>query len=199
MRVLIACEFSGIVRDAFIRLGHDAWSCDLLPTEQPGPHFQGDVEDVLDLNWDLLIAHPPCTHLAISGARWFYKKKRRQRRSLEFVRLLMGAGIKRIAIENPVSIISSRIRPPDQIIQPWQFGHPETKATCLWLKNLPKLKPTKIVAGRTPRVHFTPPGPNRWKERSRTYQGIAEAMAEQWGNLKGAAGDLPRRSTTAQR
>ncbi len=180
MRVLVACEFSGIVRDAFVARGHDAWSCDLLPTERPGNHIEGNVHGVLCDGWDLLIAHPPCTHLAVSGARWFAKKQVEQFMALEFVRALLAAPIPCIALENPVSIISSQIRKPDQIVQPWQFGHGETKATCLWLKNLPKLVPTKIVKGRTPRVHFASPGPERWKERSRTLTGLAEAMAEQW-------------------
>lgn len=181
MRILVACEYSGIVRDAFIAADHDAISCDLLPTESDGPHYQGDVRDLLDDGWDLMIAHPPCTHLAVSGARWFRNKVSEQAEALDFVRLLMSAPIERIAIENPVSVISSKIRKPDQIIQPWQFGHGETKATCLWLKNLPKLKPTGIVEGRDNRIHRMPPSPDRWKERSRTYSGIAFAMAEQWG------------------
>ena len=186
MRVLIACEFSGRVRDAFIAAGHDAMSCDLLPTDEPGPHYQGDIRDVLYVGpmsqrWDLMIAHPPCTHLAVSGARWFKGKLLEQAEALDFVRLLMDAPVERIAIENPISIISSQIRKPDQVIQPWQYGHGETKATCLWLKGLPKLTPTNIVAGREARVHKMPPGPNRWKERSLTYAGIAAAMAEQWG------------------
>lgn len=181
MRVLIACEFSGIVRDAFIRRGHDAMSCDLLPTESPGPHYQGDVLNILNDGWGLMIAHPPCTYLAVSGARWFAGRRKEQEAALEFVRLLMGAPIHRIAIENPISVISSRIRKPDQIIQPWMFGHPETKATCLWLKNLPPLKQTNIVEGRSNRVHREPPGPDRWKNRSRSFRGIAEAMADQWG------------------
>lgn len=180
MRVLVACEYSGRVRDAFLQAGHDAMSCDLLPTDEPGPHYQGDVRDVLDSGWDLMIAHPPCTHLAVSGARWFKDKLVEQAEALDFVRMLMAAPVERIAIENPVSIISSRIRKPDQIIQPWQFGHGETKATCLWLKNLPKLVPTSIVEGREARIHRMPPGPDRWKERSRTYPGIAAAMAAQW-------------------
>ena len=182
MRVLVACEYSGRVRDAFIRRGHDAMSCDLLPTETPGPHYQGDVRDVIDDGWDLMIAHPPCTHLAVSGARWFKDKQTEQVEALEFVRLLMAARIPRIAVENPVSIISSRIRRPDQVIQPWQFGHGETKATCLWLKGLPKLLPTNVVEGREAKVHRMPPGPDRWKHRSRTYVGIAQAMAQQWGS-----------------
>ena len=156
-------------------------SCDLLPSETPGPHHQGDVRDVLAHGWDLMIAHPPCTHLAVSGARWFKDKREEQAEALDFVRLLLDAPIPRIALENPVSIISSKIRKPDQIIQPWQFGHGETKATCLWLKGLPSLQPTDIVEGRTARVHRMPPGPDRWKERSRTYGGVAEAMAAQWG------------------
>lgn len=182
-RVLVACESSGVVRDAFIRAGHVAMSCDLLPTEQPGPHYQGDVRDVLDDGWDLMVAHPPCTHLAVSGARWFKDKLIEQEEALHFVRLLLAAPIPRIALENPISIISSRIRKPDQIIQPWQFGHGETKATCLWLKNLPKLQPTDVVEGREARVHKMPPGPNRWRERSRTYLGIGAAMANQWGRV----------------
>ena len=182
MRVLVACEFSGTVRDAFIRAGHDAMSCDLLPSETPGPHYRGDVRDVLlDDGWDLMVAHPPCTHLAVSGARWFKDKVNEQAEALAFVRLLLDAPIPRIALENPVSIISSKIRKPDQTIQPWQFGHGETKATCLWLKGLPLLTPTNIVPGREARVHLMPPGPNRWRERSRTFPGIAQAMADQWG------------------
>ena len=181
MRVLVACEFSGIVRDAFIAAGHDAVSCDILPTEAPGPHIQEDVRYILDLGWDLMVSHPPCTHLAVSGARWFTEKRKEQAEALEFVRLLLDAPIPRIALENPVSIISSHIRRPDQIIQPWQFGHGETKATCLWLKGLPPLVPTRIVDGRQARVHHMSPGPNRWRERSRTFPGIAAAMAEQWG------------------
>jgi hypothetical protein len=169
------------VRDAFAARGHDAWSCDLLPTERLGNHIHGDVLQHLHRNWDLMIAHPPCTHLAVSGARWFKDKQIEQAEALDFVHRLMDAPIPRIALENPISIISSRIRKPDQIIQPWQFGHGETKATCLWLKNLPKLLPTNIVEGREARIHKMPPGPDRWKERSRTFEGIAQAMAEQWG------------------
>ena len=183
MRVLIACEFSGIVRSAFRARGHDAWSCDLLPAEDGSDfHIQGDALDAMKSDWDLMIAHPPCTHLAVSGARWFKDKQKEQAEALEFVRQLMAAPIPLIAIENPISIISSRIRKPDQIIQPWQFGHGETKATCLWLKNLPTLIPTDVVEGRDARVHKMPPGPDRWKERSRTFRGIGEAMASQWGN-----------------
>lgn len=195
-RVLIACEFSGVVRRAFRALGHDAWSCDLLPAEDGSQyHFEGDVTDYIGLpgllrtshenpcHWDLMIAHPPCTHLAVSGARWFKDKREEQEAALGFVRSLMDAPIPHIAIENPISIISSRIRKPDQIIQPWMFGHGETKATCLWLKNLPTLAPTNVVEGREARVHRMPPGPDRWKERSRTFEGIAAAMAGQWGPL----------------
>jgi site-specific DNA-cytosine methylase len=185
-RLLVACEYSGRVRDAFRSVGWDAWSCDLLPSEVPGPHFMGPVEHLLGLGWDMLIGHPPCTHLAVSGSRWFGSKASQQAEALRFVRLLMDAPIPCIAIENPVSIISSRIRQPDQTIHPWQFGHGETKATCLWLKNLPQLQPTRIVAGREARVHRMPPGPDRWKERSRTFEGIAQAMAEQWGRQPAA-------------
>ena len=184
IRVLVACEFSGIVRDAFLAAGHDAVSCDLLPSERPGPHIEWDaVEVAYNEPWDLMIAHPPCTHLAVSGARWFKDKLAEQAEALEFVRLLLDAPIPRIALENPVSIISSRIRKPDQIIQPWMFGHGETKATCLWLKNLPKLEPTNVVPGREARVHKMAPSPDRWRERSRTFEGIAAAMADQWGYL----------------
>ena len=183
LRVLVACEYSGTVREAFRVRGHDATSCDLLPTERDGPHYQGSVLDILNDGWDLMICHPPCTHLAVSGARHFAAKKASgvQDEALDFVRALLNADIPRIALENPVSIISSRIRKPDQVIQPWQFGHGETKATCLWLKNLPPLKCTNIVDGRANRIHRMPPGPNRWRERSRTFQGIADAMADQWG------------------
>jgi hypothetical protein len=181
MKVLIACEYSGVVRDAFRAVGHDALSCDLLPTEVPGPHYVGDVRDLLNDGFDLMIAHPPCTHLAVSGARWFGEKQREQAEALDFVRLLLNAPIPRIALENPVSIISSRIAKPNQIIQPWQFGHGEMKTTCLWLRGLPKLVPTDIVAGREQRIHRMAPSPDRWKERSRTFTGIAEAMADQWG------------------
>lgn len=180
MRILIACEYSGTVRDAFIASGHDAISCDLLPTEVPGPHYQGDVINIIGDGRDMMIAHPPCTHLAVSGARWFHLKQQEQQEALDFVRLLMNAPIPRIAIENPVSIISSRIRKPDQVIQPWMFGHGETKATCLWLKGLPKLTPTNVVEGREQRIHKMPPSPDRWKLRSTTYKGIAAAMAQQW-------------------
>lgn len=181
MRVLVACEFSGIVRDAFIAAGHDTMSCDLLPTERPGPHHRGDVTGLLDGGWDLMVAHPPCTHLAVSGARWWPGRQSEQDAALRFVLLLLDAPIDRIALENPVGALSTRIRPPEQILQPWQFGHGETKATCLWLKNLPPLTPTDVVDGREPRIHLMPPGPNRWRERSRTYPGVAAAMAAQWG------------------
>ncbi len=184
LRILVACEFSGVVREAFKAKGHDAWSCDLLPSEIPGHHFEGNVLDVLGEGWDLMIAHPPCTHLAVSGARWFKEKVKEQKYALEFVRKLREAPIEKICIENPISILSSRWRKPDQVIQPWQFGHGETKATCLWLKNLPLLKSTNIVEGREARIHKMPPSENRWKERSRTYQGIAKAMADQWSNLR---------------
>jgi site-specific DNA-cytosine methylase len=184
MRVLVACEYSATVRDAFRAKGFDAWSCDLLPTEgDPQWHIQGDaLEAVHGQQWDLLIAHPPCTHLAVSGARHFAAKiaDGRQQEALDFVRLLLDAPIPHIALENPVSVISSHIRKPDQTIQPWQFGHGETKATCFWLKNLPPLNPTQIVEGREARIHKMPPGPDRWKLRSKTYSGVAQAMADQW-------------------
>jgi hypothetical protein len=154
-----------------------------MQSEQPGEHYQGDVRDIINQGWDLMIAHPPCTHLAVSGARYFYRKQNEQKEALEFVKELMSAPIEKICIENPISIISSKIRKPDQIIQPWMFGHGETKATCLWLKGLPLLKPTNIVEGRENRIHRMPPSPERWKNRSRTYSGIAKAMAEQWGNI----------------
>lgn len=183
MKVLVACEYSGIVRDAFIARGHDAMSCDLLPSETEGPHYQGDVRDVLDYPWDLMVAHPPCTHLSVSGARHFEAKRMdgRQQSAASFFMALARAPIARIAIENQVCVMSSLWRKPDQVIQPWQFGHGETKATCLWLKGLPRLAPTQIVEGREARVHRMPPSPERWKERSRTLTGIAAAMASQWG------------------
>ena len=185
MRVIVGCEFSGVVAGAFRKRGHEAYSCDLLPTEgNPKWHFQMDLLELLKIEqFDLAIFHPPCTHLAVSGARWFKEKQTEQAEALDFVRLLMGAPIERIAIENPISIISSKIRKPEQIIQPWQFGHGETKATCLWLKGLPKLQPTNIVEGREQRIHKMPPSPDRWRERSRTFTGIASAMAQQWGGL----------------
>lgn len=183
MRVLVACEFSGIVRQSFRFHGHEVWSCDILPTERPpsSRHIQGNVLDVLGYGWDLMIAHPPCTHLAVSGARWWKDKEVEQKEAVEFFMALIEAPIPLIAVENPIGHMSTVYRKPDQIIQPWQFGHGETKATCLWLKGLPKLKPTNIVEGREPVVHHMPPGPDRWKNRSRTYQGIANAMAAQWG------------------
>lgn len=184
MRVLVACEYSGTVRDAFIRRGHDAVSCDLLPTESPGAHYQGNVLDIINDGWDLMIAHPPCTDLAVSGARHFEEKRKdgRQQASINFFMQLANADIGMIAVENPICIMSTIWRKPDQIIQPWQFGHGETKATCLWLKGLPKLNPTNIVDGREQRIHRMPPSKDRWKIRSKTYQGIADAMADQWGN-----------------
>ena len=196
MKVLIACESSGTVRDAFIRAGHDAMSCDILPTEKPGPHYQGDVRDVLGDGWDLLIGHPPCTYLSVSGMHWTTRGLRDPQLTedaLAFARLLMDAPIARIAIENPVSIISSRIRKPDQIIQPYQFGHDASKKTCLWLKGLPPLRLTafvdpRIVGGKPRWENQTdsgqnklPPSKDRWRMRSKTYQGIADAMAAQWG------------------
>lgn len=192
MRVLIACEYSGTVRDAFIAEGHDAMSCDLLPTDAPGPHFQGDVTEVLGDGWDLMIAHPPCTHLAVSGAAWFHKKQAEQAAALDFVRLLMNAPIPRICVENPISIISTRIMPPSQVVHPWMFGHPEQKSTCLWLKSLPILQTTNDVYDEMmllpkkdrERMHYMSPGPNRWKERSKTYSGIAKAMASQWSDIR---------------
>ena len=193
MKVLVACEYSGRVRDAFIAAGHEAMSCDLLPTESPGPHYQGDVFDIIDDGWDLMVAHPPCTYLAISGLHWNKRipgRAEKTEEALEFVRRLLNADIKKIALENPISCISSRIRKPDQIIQPWQFGHPESKKTCLWLKNLPPLQHTNVLqkpeSGRW--NNQTPsgnnklgPSPDRWKKRSLTYLGIAQAMADQWG------------------
>lgn len=183
--MLIACEYSGTVRDAFIRGGHDAMSCDLLPTDVPGPHYQGDLFDVIDYPWDLAIFHPPCTHLSVSGARHFAEKRMdgRQQSAVSFFMRIVRASahIPKTAIENPICIMSSLYRQPDQIINPFQFGHGETKATCLWLKGLPLLTPANIVEGREDRIHKMPPSPERWKERSKTYQGIADAMAVQWG------------------
>jgi site-specific DNA-cytosine methylase len=183
MRVLVACEFSGRVRDAFAARGHFAMSADLLPSDLPGNHYVGDVRDLLGEGWDLLIAHPPCTHLAVSGARHFAAKKASgvQDLALQFVRELLDAPIPLIALENPVSVISTRVRKPCQVVQPWMFGHGETKATCLWLKGLPRLLPTEVVAGRSAICHRMPPSANRWKLRSATYPGIAAAMAAQWG------------------
>ena len=180
----MGCEFSGIVREAFRARGHEAWSCDRFPTEIPSKyHFQGDIGwPLLAYGWDLLIAFPPCTHLSASGARWWKDKAEVQEDAIKFVKMLAGQDLPRIAIENPVGRLSTGWRKPDQIIQPWQFGHGETKTTCLWLKNLPKLQPTNIVEGRYPRVHRMSKTADRWKKRSRTYQGIAEAMADQWGD-----------------
>ena len=190
MRVLVACEYSGRVRDSFIAKGHEAMSCDLLPTEKPGPHYQGDVRDVMDYPWDLMIAHPPCTDLSVSGAAWFEKKKMNgsQQMSASFFMMLAKSDIPRIAIENPICIMSRLWRKPDQIIQPWMFGHMEQKATCLWLKNLPVLHPSNDVKAqmmelpknKRERLHYLPPSDDRWKLRSETFQGIADAMAEQW-------------------
>lgn len=187
LRVLVGCEFSGVVRSAFRAAGHNAWSCDLLPADDGGPHLCGDVRDVVGMGWDMAIFHPPCTHLAVSGARWFKNKQREQAEALEFVGLLLAAPIHSICLENPVSIISTRFRKPDQIIQPWMFGHPEQKATCLWLRNLPPLVPTNVLPARDQWDNQTPSGQNklgpskdRWRLRSKTYEGIAAAMAEQW-------------------
>lgn len=195
MRVLVACEFSGTVREAFRARGHEAWSCDLLPTEMPGPHIQGDVRDILGDGWDLMIAHPPCTYLASSGLHWNRRRPERQAltdAAVVFVQTLLGAPIARIAVENPIGALSSRVRRPNQIIHPWQFGHDASKATCLWLQGLPLLVPTEVLpGGRTARRgNQTPsgqnklgPSPDRWKQRSLTYPGIAAAMAGQWGSL----------------
>ena len=182
MRILVACEFSGIVRDAFLAAGHNAVSCDILPSERPGPHIQGDVLNYLGDGWDMMLAFPPCTHLAASGARWFAAKRAdgRQQAGVDFFLRFTDTDIPRWCIENPVGIMSTLYRKPDQIIQPWQYGHPETKKTCLWLKGLSPLVPTDVVPGREARIHRMPPGPNRGRERSRTYAGIAIAMAEQW-------------------
>lgn len=183
MRVLIACEFSGIVREAFVARGHDAWSCDLLPSEIPGQHIIGDVLEIINNGWDLIIAHPPCMHLCSSGARWFPEKRAdgRQQAAIDFFLWFTKIDCPHVAIENPIGIMSTLYRKPDQIIQPFQFGHGETKATCLWLKGLPRLTPTEIVDGKAARVHREPPAPDRWKNRSRTLPGIAQAMAGQWG------------------
>lgn len=188
MRVLVACEFSGVVRDAFAKLGHFAVSCDILPSATKGKHYQGDVMDIIYHDWDLMIAHPPCTFLAVSGARWWSDRKPEQEAAERFFLALAESPIDRICIENPIGKMSGW-RKPDQIIQPWQFGHGETKATCLWLKNLPKLYPTEVVEGRIPRVHHESPGikngMTRQQRRSVTYQGIADAMATQWGGNAG--------------
>jgi len=197
MKVLVACEFSGVVREAFAKRGHDAWSCDLLPSEIPGKHFQCDIVEVLsnfiwNYNpvtgvgdaWDLMIAFPPCTYLSSSGARWWSQRRREQEGAIRFVQFLLGQdAIRRVALENPIGILSTRYRKPDQIIHPWMFGIGETKATCLWLRGVPPLMATLVHTGRYPRVHLEPPSNERWKNRSRTYLEIAEAMAEQWGNL----------------
>ena len=183
MRVLVGCEFSGTVRRAFRALGHDAWSCDILPSEDGSPyHRQGDVLEAVDDDWDLGIFHPPCTRLTVAGARWFKGKEQEQADAIAFVERLWACAIPRVCIENPIGVLSthSRLGEPTQIVQPWQFGHPETKATCLWLRHLSPLDPTQIVEGREARIHRMAPGPNRWRERSRTYQGIADAMAQQW-------------------
>jgi len=198
VKVLVACEYSGRVRDAFLAIGHDAMSCDLLPTDALGPHYQGDVQDVLGQGWDLMIAHPPCTYLASSGLHWNKRQPDRAVKTeaaLQFVMALLNAPIERIALENPIGCISTRVRKPEQVIQPWQFGDDASKATCLWLKNLPPLKPTKLIPGRLVNgkrrwANQTDSGQNRlspsadrWKKRSETYQGIAVAMADQWGSL----------------
>lgn len=195
MKVLVACEYSGTVRDAFLARGHDAMSCDLLPTESPGPHYQGDVIDILNDGWDLMIAHPPCTHLAVSGAAWFAEKRAdgRQQSGIDFFMKMINANIPKICVENPVCIMSSMYRKPDQIIQPYMFGHPESKKTCLWLKNIPKLIPSNNVKSewellpknKRERLHYLPPSVDRWKLRSKTFPGIAEAMAIQWGDVYG--------------
>lgn len=185
MRVLVGCEYSGVVRDAFIALGHDATSCDLLPTDEPGPHYAGDLFDVMDYPWDLAIFHPPCTHLSVSGAKHFQQKRldgRQQSAASFFMKIVRySEHIPMVAIENPVCIMSSLWRKPDQTIQPWMFGHGETKTTCLWLKGLPKLVPTNVVDGRESRIHRMPPSEDRGRLRSITYIGIAKAMADQWG------------------
>lgn len=180
MNILIACEFSGIVRNAFIKQGHDAISCDLIETEQLGPHHQGDIIDIINDGWDMMIAFPPCTYLCSSGARWWQNKQKEQKKAINFFIQLVKAPIDKIAIENPVGIMSTVYSKPTQYIQPWEHGHGETKKTGLWLKNLPKLEPSNIVAGRAPKIHYESPGPNRQKNRSRTYQGIAKAMSTQW-------------------
>lgn len=182
MKILVACEESATVREAFRKLGHNAWSCDIIPSRVKGNHYQGDVKDILNDEWDMMIAFPPCTHLSVSGARWFKEKQKSgvQQQAIEFFMMLVNAPIKRIAIENPISIMSTHYRKPDQIIQPWQYGHGETKSTCLWLKGLPLLSPTEIVEGREQRVWRLPPSEDRSKLRSKTYQGIANAMAGQW-------------------
>jgi hypothetical protein len=186
MNILVACEFSGVVRDAFRSKGHNAISCDLLASERPGPHYQGDVRDLLNSGWDMIVTFPPCTHLCRSGARWFKEKQAdgRQQEAIKFFLLFTALECPCVAIENPVGIMSSLYRKPDQVIQPWQFGHGEIKKTCLWLKGLPPLFSTEIAPGNTPRIHYMAPGPERGKERARMYPGIAQAMADQWGERK---------------
>ncbi len=190
MKILIACEESGTVREAFERLGHDAWSLDILPTAIPGNHVQSrlftDQVNYLEAGWDMVIAHPPCTHLAVSGARWFAGKEKERWEAIQFFMKIALCNVPKLAIENPIGIMSTVYRKPDQIIQPWQFGHGETKATCLWLKGLQKLIPTNIVPGREARIHKMPPSDHRAKDRSKTYQGIADAMASQWGTITDA-------------
>jgi len=183
MKMLVACEVSGRVRDAFIKKGHDAISCDLLPTERPGPHYQGYLEDFIGSGkeWDLIIAFPPCTYLCSSGARWWKSRKKEQEYAIAFVKMIANRNCQKIAIENPIGILSTLWRKPDQIIQPWQFGHGETKATCLWLKGLSNLESTNVVSGREAKIHKMAPSKSRSKLRGLTYQGIADAMAEQWG------------------
>jgi len=191
VRVLIACEFSGIVRDAFTAVGHEAVSVDLEYSEKPGKHVVGDVRKLLGDGWDIMVAFPPCTALCNSGNRWYANTVDRDE-ALDFVWELMHSPIKRWAIENPVGAINTEIRPPDQIIYPWQYGHGVKKTTCLWLQGLPKLRPTNMVKGRVPEVHWAAPGYWRWKERSRTYEGIARAMANQWGNGNLPVLEIPR-------
>jgi len=192
LKVLAACEYSGVVRDAFKKLGHDAWSCDFLDTEIPGQHYQGDIKDIYGRDWDIVICFPPCTYIASSGIHWNARRPGRAAQTeeaIEFVKYLLSSKTKYVALENPIGVLSTRVRKPDQIIQPWQFGHPESKATCLWLKNLPPLKPTNILekplsgrwSNQTPSgQNKLAPGKDRWKDRSRTYQGIGNAMAFQW-------------------
>lgn len=184
MKIIIACEFSGIVREAFNANGHDAWSCDLLPTEHAGQHLQADIREIDLSKFDLMIAHPPCRFLAVSGARWWSARRTEQEAAVDFVMSLRDRAPPMAAIENPIGFLSKRWRKPDQIIQPWMFGHGETKATCFWLKNLPPLHPTDLVDGRENRVHREAPSPERWKRRSRTLSGIARAMALQWGRQR---------------
>ena len=200
MKILVACEFSGTVRDAFSRGGHEAWSCDLLPSEKPGNHYQGNVLDIICDGWDLMVAHPPCTFLTVAANKWmkpefadrFPGRPQQREEAVSFFMAMINAPIPQIAVENPIGVISSRYRKPDQVVQPWMFGHGETKATCFWLKGLPRLIPTHIdgdmFAAETPpereqRLHNLPPSPKRWMERSKTFQGIADAMATQWGNV----------------